>query len=201
MRALFYDTETSGLPLWSEPSEDPRQPHIVQLAALLVDLDSWATLASLDLTIQPDGWLIPDDVVKIHGITNEHALAVGIGEPLALSLLVELWRRADVRIGHNESFDARMVRIGMHRFEKFDVWRDPWKAGIAECTQLLATPILKLPPTDKMRRAGFGGKPKSANLREAYLHFMGRELVGAHSALSDAVGCMEVYKAIKTRAA
>lgn len=35
--ALFFDTETTGLPLFEQPSEDPRQPHIVQLAACLVD--------------------------------------------------------------------------------------------------------------------------------------------------------------------
>jgi DNA polymerase-3 subunit epsilon len=73
MRALFFDTETTGLPLFHEPSEDPRQPHLVQLAAVLVDIDTRKTLGSLDLTIAPDGWEIPDDVVKIHGITNEHA--------------------------------------------------------------------------------------------------------------------------------
>lgn len=37
MKAIVYDTETTGLPLFSQPSEDPRQPHIVQLAAIVVD--------------------------------------------------------------------------------------------------------------------------------------------------------------------
>ena len=36
--ALFYDTETTGLPDFKAPSEAQHQPHIVQLAALLVDL-------------------------------------------------------------------------------------------------------------------------------------------------------------------
>lgn len=198
MKALFYDTETTGLPLWNEPSEHPRQPHICQLAALLVDLDSRKTLASIDLTIAPDGWEIPEEVTKIHGITMAHALAVGMHESLALQVFFELWRSCDVRIGHNESFDARMLRIACHRYG--DQHRianpDEWKAGKAECTQLLATPILKLPPTEKMLAAGFN-KPKSANLREAYKHFYGSELVGAHSAMADAQACQYVYFAIK----
>lgn len=203
MRAAFYDTETTGMPLWGEPSEDPRQPHIVQIAALLVDLDTWATVASIDLTIAPTDWEIPADVVAIHGITTEHARAVGVSETLALELFCQLWARAQVRVAHNESFDARIIRCALHRFAGDAGLPGPehWKAGIAECTQLMSTPILKLPATDKMRRAGMGSRVKSANLREAYRHFMGTELVGAHSAMADAQGCRDVYKAIRSRAA
>ncbi len=189
MKAIFFDTETTGLPLFSEPSEDPRQPHIIQLAALLVDLDTRKTIASL-------GWEIPEDVVKIHGITTAYARSVGVPEPLAVQLFLELWSRADVRIGHNEQFDARIVRCALHRYTHLTERAPLWKAGRSECTQILATPILKLPPTAKMVAAGFN-KHKSANLREAYLHFMGRELEDAHSAIADARGCLEVYFAMK----
>ncbi len=196
MKALFYDTETQGLPLWNQPSEHPSQPHIVQVGALLVDIEKGKTLASLDLTVCPDGWVIPDDVAKIHGITTEHASSCGVPESLALRTLIELWQRADFRVGHNEQFDARIIRIALHRFAGPD---DPerWKNGRAECTQVDSTPILKLPPTERMIAAGFGKKFKSANLREAHMHFIGEELVDAHSAFADAKACRDVWFAIK----
>jgi DNA polymerase-3 subunit epsilon len=115
MRAIFLDTETQGLPLFSEPSEHPRQPHIVQLAALLVDVETRKTLASLDLVINPVDWEIPDDVAKIHGITTEYARDVGVREEHAVELLIQLWKRADFRVAHNEQFDARIVKIALHR--------------------------------------------------------------------------------------
>lgn len=191
--ALFYDSETSGLPLFNEPSEDPRQPHIVQLGARLVDLDDRKIISTLDVVISPEGWAIPDEVAALHGITTERAKAVGVSESLALGMLLDLWGNAEIRIGHNEQFDARIVRIAQHRFDDSDL--EAWKAGAAECTQRLSTPILKLPPTDKMKRAGFT-KNKSANLGEAYRFFTGRDLVGAHSALVDVDACMAVYFAI-----
>jgi DNA polymerase-3 subunit epsilon len=192
--ALFYDSETSGLPLFNAPSEHPDQPHIVQLGAALVDLDSRKTLASIDLIIRPDGWTIPDDVAAIHGITTERAMDVGVSESMALGMLLELWERTEVRIGHNEAFDARIVRIAQHRFD--EAHADEWKAGKAACTQILSTPILKLPPTEKMRAAG-RFHHKSANLREAYQHFTGKPLDGAHSAMVDVQACMTVYWAIQ----
>lgn len=198
MKGLFYDTETTGLPLFNEPSEDARQPHIVQLAALLVDLEKRCVLGSFDLTIMPDGWEIPEEVTKIHGITTEYARSCGVDEALAVELFLELWAQSDLRIGHNEQFDARIVRIAMLRHQKrlYNWSADDWKKGRAECTQQLATPILKLPPTDRMRAAG-RTHYKSANLREAYLHFYGSELIGAHSAMADAQACQYVYFAIK----
>lgn len=193
--ALFYDTETTGLPLFKDPSDHPGQPHIVQLAAALVDLDSRDTVASLDLIVRPDGWTIPDEDTEVHGITTEFAMAAGVPETLALSLFLEMWagRR---RIAHNEPFDARIIRIAQHRAGELEHDLERWKAGTAECTARLATPILKLPPTAKMVAAN-RHHHKTANLSEAVLFFTGKPLENAHSALADVRGCMDVYFAIQ----
>lgn len=198
MKALVYDTETTGLPLFNEPSEDPRQPHIVQLAALLVDLDTRKVHASIDLTIKHDGWVSEPKALEAHGITPEYANDVGVPELIALESFTALWLRADIRIGHNEQFDARIIRCALHRYDP-GMSPDQWKAGRAECTQLLATPILKLPPTERMRAAG-RNHHKSANLGEAYEYFIGSPLLDAHSAFADASACRDVYFAIKSGA-
>lgn len=190
---LVYDTETQNLPQWSLPSEHPDQPHIVQLAAVLVDLDTRRELASMDVIVKPKGWTIPAEVSAIHGITQEHALDVGIPEETAVEMLLSLWAQR-TRIAHNESFDARIVRIACMRHAP--EFADPWKAGRAECTQLLSTPILKLPPTDKMKAAK-RFHHKSANLGEAYEFFTGRKLENAHSAMADTRACLEVFHAVK----
>ena len=195
--ALFYDTETTGLPLFSEPSEDPRQPHLVQLAACLVDLDKRETIASMDVIISPDGWEIPEEVAKIHGITTERAQLLGVEESLAVGLFMSLWERADVRIAHNCTFDDRIIRIALMRHED-EATADVWKAGKSQCTQLLSTPILKLPPTAKMIAAR-RNHHKSANLGEAYEFFTGNKLDGAHRAMVDVLACMEVFWGIEDR--
>lgn len=196
--ALFYDTETTGLPLFSEPSGDPRQPHLVQLAACLVDLDTRKTYASLDVVVRPNGWEIPEGVAAIHGITTEHALDIGVDEQTAIEMFLELhsWR---TRIAHNESFDARIMRIALKRYGYDEGICERWKGGAAACTQALSTPICKLPPTAKMIAAG-RRHHKSANLGEAYRHFTGDELVGAHGAMTDVQACMTIYFAIKAAA-
>lgn len=60
--------------MFSEPSEHPGQPHIVQLAALLVDPESHETIASMDVIVRPSGWTIPDDVAAVHGTTTARVL-------------------------------------------------------------------------------------------------------------------------------
>lgn len=193
--ALFYDTETTGLPLFNEPSEDPRQPHLVQLAAAMVDVDSRKTVASMDVIVKPEGYEIPAEVSKIHGITTEHAAEVGVPEGMAVAMLLDLWASGKrIRVAHNEEFDARIVRIALLRHATPET-AERWKAGAAQCTARLSTPILKLPPTDRMRAAG-RFHHKTPNLGEAYRHFTGQELQNAHTALADVQACMAVFFAI-----
>lgn len=192
---LFFDTETQRLPLWSEPSEDPRQPHIVQLGAILVDMDTREELEVLDEIIRPDGWEIPQETVDIHGITTERALAEGLPARDVLQRFLGMWRSPVgqvVRVAYNEPFDARMVRIAC--FRHFDeALAEEWKAGLAVDLMKRVTPLCKLPPTQAMVRAGRGKQFKSPKLSEAYEHFFGEPLVGAHSALTDVRATLRIH--------
>lgn len=198
---LVYDTETNGLPQWSLPSEDPSQPHITQLCAELFDEHSGDTLAYMDVLIRPDGWSIPRELEDLTGITNERAERFGVPITAALSLFIRMWRLTQLRVAHNESFDARMVRIEMAReLDHTDPIHDEWKAGIAFCTQMKSVKLINLPPTAKMLAAGRKG-PKSPNLGEAYRFFTGTDLVGAHNASVDVDACKTVYAGINKHVA
>lgn len=199
---LVFDFETQHLPVFDQPSDHPDQPHIVQVGAALVDLDTKRELATLDLIVRPDGWTIPDEVAAIHGITTEMAMDLGVPESVAVDALLSLWRPTAPRrkVGHNSSFDDRIMRIGLKRFiDRPDmVMSDHWKAHPSECTARLADPIMKLPPTAKMRAAR-RFHHKTPNLGEAYLHFTGQQLEGAHNAMVDVRACLAVYLAITER--
>lgn len=192
---FFYDTETTGLVDFRAPSEAEHQPHIVQIAGCLVNPDTREIIASIDVVVKPDGWTIPEEVAAIHGITTEYALSVGVPEKMAVGLFVELWN-GNKRIAHNESFDARILRIAQHRFGYSESQLETWKSCESECTMKKSTPILQLPPTAKMQKAGFNTF-KNPNLREAYRHFFGEDFENAHSAMADVKACIAVYFSIQ----
>ncbi|MBJ9695723.1 3'-5' exonuclease [Burkholderia cenocepacia] len=198
---LFYDTETNGLPLWSEPSDHPGQPHIMQLAAELFDADSGRTLAFMDLMIRPEGWTIPEQLEQLTGITNDLAHRFGHSLHAALGTFIAMWSEAELRVAHNESFDQRLVRIeAMRVLGAEHGFHEDWKNGAVFCTQTNSTKIINLPPTAKMIAAGFK-KPKSPNLGEAYEFFTGQKLEGAHNAAVDLAACKAVYFGIQAHAA
>lgn len=187
-RILFYDTETSGMPLWDKPSSDANQPHILQVCGLLVDAENRKVIQSIDLTVRPDGWVIDPEAEAVHGITQAYAEEVGVSETTALLALHELWLRCDLRVGHVQTFDARMVRIALKRHGWGDRLADGWKEGRAECTAALSKA--------DVRPDGRGRGPK---LSEAYQHYFGTSFEEAHSARADTEACMAVYWAIRDR--
>lgn len=183
MKLFFFDTETTGVPDFIAPSSAEHQPRIVSVAGILVDYETREVEAAFDLIVRPEGWVIPDDVIAIHGITNERASRVGISESLATEVVREMARLADIRVAHSANFDNRIIRIALKRFMG-DVVADDWKDRPSICTAQLARKIM-------------GGKiPK---LADAHQYFLGEGFEGAHSALADAEACMRVYFAIKDR--
>lgn len=204
---LIYDFETQNLPLFKEPSEHKDQPHFTQIAAELCDEETGKALASINLLVRPDGWVIPQEVQDLTGITMDKAERFGIPEEAALMAFLELWCAADQRVAHNETFDARIARIAIMRSAYWSMeamqtsageipFADYWKAAPAFCTQTNSSRILNLPPTEKMRARNMKG-PKSPNLGEAYYHFTGKVLEGAHDAQVDIMACKAVYYGIR----
>lgn len=175
---LFYDTETTGLPDWKSPSGAEHQPHIVELAALLVDTNTRAIQQELNVIVRPDGWTIPDEVSAIHGITTDQAIAEGISEQDAVQQLLDLHAQADTRLGHIQSFDARILRIALKRYFG-DEFADAWKDAPSECTAYLAKPLMAL--------------KKLPKLGEAYEFFFAEPFADAHRAMPDTRACMQVY--------
>jgi Exonuclease. len=187
---LFYDTETTGIPKWNLPSHDASQPHITQLAAELCDERSGNVIAFMEVLIRPAGWVIPHELEELTGITTERAFAEGVPIADALGRFIPMWRRAALRCGHNESFDARMVRIEtMREVDRDDPFHEDWKKAPVFCTQGRSAKIL-----NEFRDRGM---KKTPNLAEAYKHFVGEELSGAHDAAVDLRAAKAVYYGIR----
>jgi len=184
---LVGDTETTRLIKYKERSDGANQPHIVSLAAMLVNLDTKQVLQSINLIVKPDGWIIPQESIDVHGITNELANEVGLPESVVLGIYINLWRKCNLRIFHNTTLDNRIIRIALKRYTPNLIPDEVWKdKELYYCTMMKSKSILKLLPKNKW---GF----KSPKLTEAYKFFTGKDLVDAHDAMADTMACMDVY--------
>lgn len=184
MITVVFDLETQGLPDFNARARDPHQPHIVQYAAIL--FDGAKEVESYQAIVKPDGWVIPDEVAAIHGITNEIALAKGIPEVEVATHFLAWVRHCGLVVAHNDTFDRFLMRIAFRRFNLIEDADDPWwKAFPRFCTMRAMTNACNLP--------GKYGKPKWPKLGEAYRHAFGEELVGAHDALVDVRACARLF--------
>lgn len=190
MTVLFFDTETTGFLDDRLPPDHAAQPYIVQLAAQLCD-DAGTPLAGFCFIVDP-GVKIPERAAAVHGITDELAAKLGVSAEFALQAFTHLYQRADLVCAHNIKFDKGIIEVAIARhYGKTMPLRKP-----LFCTMEAASPIVNLPPTEKMRAAGFD-KPKPPKLEECVQHFFNEKLDGAHDAMIDLTACRRVYLHIK----
>ncbi len=182
MRFCVFDTETTGLPT---PVETPDgitlvYPHLVQLAWIILD-ENLEEISHASFIIQPDQWSIPDDVVKIHGITTTDAFL--LGEPIRDVLASFESAVADCThiVAHNIAFDTGVLNGEYERYKISNVLQGKQHV----CTMELGRGIMKIPGTDGYRR------PNLARLAKHY--FPESEFIIAHDALADAQKVVRIF--------
>ena len=107
---LFFDTETTGLPKnYKAPvSELNNWPRLVQLAYLFYDQNG-NRISGGDFLIKPEGFTIPAEASRIHGISNENAIQEGKDLRTVLLDFLSLIDQAEYLVAHNMSFDEKIV--------------------------------------------------------------------------------------------
>lgn len=192
---LVFDTETTGLPPKGVDHTHPSQPHIVQLALILCDSDG-REHQSANLLINPgEGVEIPADAARVHGITTERVRREGLPAREALRLFLYMAARAHTLAAHNIGFDWTLVQAGLHRTGLSEVASFLNKKE-RFCTMKTARDIVRIPPTPKMVRAGFGNQFKNPTVAECVRYFFGEELQNAHDAMADARGTVRILTRI-----
>jgi len=107
---LFFDTETTGLPRnWKAPVSDlSNWPRLVQLAYLYYDKNG-NKISGDDHIIKPDGFAIPVDASRIHGISTDRANSEGEALQPILQEFQSLMSKSEFLVAHNISFDEKIV--------------------------------------------------------------------------------------------
>jgi DNA polymerase-3 subunit epsilon len=188
---LFFDTETTGFYQDRLPVDHPDQPYIVQIAAQLCE-DDGVPRAGFSLIVDP-GISIPSRASEVHGITDEVAAQFGVSLEFALSAFTHLYQRSDLVCAHNIKFDRGVIEAAISRhYRKVMPLRKP-----LFCTMEASTPIINLPPTERMRAVGID-RPKPPKLEECIRHFFNEDLDGAHDAMVDVSACRRVYQHLKS---
>jgi DNA polymerase III epsilon subunit-like protein len=190
-RTIIFDTETTGL-----PRDRKKAPHLAR--------NNWPDLVSIcwkvyenttcvrteNHIIRPEGWVIPDDVIRIHGISNEEAHRNGQRLQDVLLLFRSDLKGCSHLIAHNIEFDRNVL---YHAY----LWRlqmNPesfWPTDAEFCSAQESVDELKLPmmfpSNDPSKRY------KIPTLDELYTYTFNRPPPSnAHNALRD----VEVLSAI-----
>lgn len=188
---LFFDTETTGLPDNTYPPDDVRHwPRIVQLGWLLFDEHENELKRECHI-VKPEGYIIPERAVKVHGITTDQALNEGIPLKTVLNNFSSAVTQTQSILGHNVGFDIRVIdaeykRIqlthGIHKKQVFCTMKHP-----------TIIDFCKLP------NPYYPDNYKWPRLPELHHKLFEQKFEEAHDALVDTIACAKCFFELKRR--
>lgn len=152
------------------------QCRIVEIAWMKCDL-SGNLIHSKSYIIRPNGFTIPEQATRVHGISNEKATQEGVDLNHAFAELKEDLQTTGTIVAHNLKFDNNVILSEIYRANATEL-ASLWTSCKQHCTMLAAA------------------KPgqKWPKLAELYFQTFKREPnVQLHRALDDVQICTELY--------
>src|SRR5690554_2437550 len=173
---LIFDTETTGLPKrFNAPiSDTDNWPRCIQIAWQLHDAMG-NVIEHQDYLVKPEGFNIPFDAEKIHGISTELAMAKGVPLEEVIEKFNIALSKTKFVVGQNVGFDVNIMGAEFYRL------------GIE-------SPLTTLPVLDTCTETtaqlcqipgGRGGKFKLPTLTELHEYLFNIPFSEAHNATAD----------------
>ena len=173
---LIFDTETTGLPKrYNAPvSDSDNWPRCIQIAWQLHDAMG-NLIEHQDYLVKPDGFNIPFDAEKIHGISTELATADGISLEEVAEKFQEALSKTKFIVGQNVDFDVNIMGA---EFFRLGIENPLPKLSVLDtCTETTAQ-LCQIP-------GGRGGKFKLPTLTELHEFLFNEPFAEAHNATAD----------------
>ncbi len=174
---LIFDTETTGFPSrYGAPHTDLEawsSARMVQLAWQIHDAEG-KLVEVKNFIVKPEGFTIPYNSEKIHGISTERATKEGMPLDYVLEEFEQALTQSQFNVGHNIEFDLGVVGAEMLRAGRETVMHDLSSID----TKIESTDFCQLP-------GGKGGKFKWPTLTELYTKLFGKAFDEAHNASAD----------------
>jgi len=173
---LIFDTETTGLPAnYNAPVSDTNNwPRCIQIAWQLHD-EMGNLVEHQDYLVKPEGFNIPYDAERIHGISTELAMEQGVELAEVLEKFNIALSRSKFVVGQNIGFD---INIMGSEFYRLGIESPMAQMPVLDtCTEVTAD-LLKIP-------GGRGGRFKLPTLTELHSYLFGVPFAEAHNATAD----------------
>lgn len=192
MKVLVFDTETTGLPIGRNPSimDVDKWPHILQLSYILFDTDTKKIITMNDdlIRIPPEVEITPGSEA-IHRISRVMCEANGISIKDALNYFNKALSNADVVVGHNISFDKRMIMVECKRSNIYQKFTTNGVQKEEYCTMKKGTEICQIVMTAQNGDSYL----KFPTLTELHQRLFDYKPHGTHNALIDVLICLRCY--------
>lgn len=180
---IIFDTETTGLPRnYDAPITDlDNWPRLVQLAWQLHD-EKGRLLSNQSFIVKPEGFTIPYNAEKVHGISTERALKEGHDLSEVLRAFQKDVARSRYLVGHNIDFDIKVTGAEFLRKQEAT---DLLDRGSLD-TKDISTDFCAIP-------GGKGGKFKWPTLTELHHKLFGAGFEDAHDAAYDVAATAKCF--------